>query len=482
MGQAARVVLTLVTLFVGDLRADLGLAEVIPDLVPIVNEAIGEGLVPLLEANATIEVDVELDRSRALATVVSVTNIVNQTVSGVFLAAQEAVVDNTSTLNVVFGRLYKADVSAEIGLQDAIEVAEDLKSVVKQSTSDAVLGNLTALQHQVKTLTAMYIEVGVAINTFQFTPNSTRNLSATVTSELVDKVADVLWNISASVSNLGSLFTEIVQDKNNATVYIVNINTTIDISITTITSVVEDFTKSAKDASNQLVQPIQSVTSNIAESYADITANPQDFNGGNITDLVLFLGVVGNANLVFGLNTTMNLNILQANVNRTMAFATATAANALTSSIRYITNTTSTNEFTTFGPICSERYFHQLHQLAPKSSLLSNCLKAAQPALAIRYKLILSPLLAQLESKASSFGSSQIKTCLTAACSSAYFRAFLILAEEVVQELQAIDRMLAAETQSFSTRIAVCANATAADVVELAQQAVAGYNACLVEG
>ncbi|KAL9707593.1 hypothetical protein quinque_011111 [Culex quinquefasciatus] len=461
MGQAARVVLTLVTLFVGDLRADLGLAEVIPDLVPIVNEAIGEGLVPLLEANATIEVDVGLDRSRALATVVSVTNIVNQTVSGVFLAAQEAVVDNTSTLNVVFGRLYKADVSAEIGLQDAIEVAEDLKSV---------------------TLTAMYIEVGVAINTFQFTPNSTRNLRATVTPELVDKVADVLWNISASVSNLGSLFTEIVQDKNNATVYIVNINTTIDTSITTITSVVEDFTKSAKDASNQLVQPIQSVTSNIAESYADITANPQDFNGGNITDLVLFLGVVGNANLVFGLNTTMNLNILQANVNRTMAFATATAANALTSSIRYITNTTSTNEFTTFGPICSERYFHQLHQLAPKSSLLSNCLKAAQPALAIRYKLILSPLLAQLESKASSFGSSQIKTCLTAACSSAYFRAFLILAEEVVQELQAIDRMLAAETQSFSTRIAVCANATAADVVELAQQAVAGYNACLVEG
>ncbi|EDS43811.1 conserved hypothetical protein [Culex quinquefasciatus] len=474
------IVVGLLCAVVGAVRADLGLNQEVPDLAVKVEDAIGLGVEPLLEVNTTIEVDPALDPTGALGAIVGVINVVNGSIGEVFAATGNAVMDSTGPPNSVFSHVFRANINAEINMQNAIASAVPLRAILRKSVYQAIEGNLSVIQNQIKNLTSVYTELGAAANTITLFPNRSRDISTEITPKLVNRLAAVLGDISSKVANLADLFPDIVMKQIAAVGYFSAANATTNSAVSKVRAQLNMFNSSISTTIANLTATAGVLAGNISQAYVPITSAAQNFNGGDISNLTAFLELVDSHNNDLVQNITLSMVDLQDYIAELLANETRDATGAVCNGIRNLTDSAllSVSDFST---ACSNRYQAQLQRALLQVNRLASCPESTPSE---DFYSLLNSLLTSVRTDSVAITASQILGCSNTfgACSSTYFSVFPDLGEETHIQLQMVHNAIVFKIRALALRIGTCAEAVTADVQEIVQQIVSSYAACLETG
>ncbi|KAL1390219.1 hypothetical protein pipiens_012500 [Culex pipiens pipiens] len=472
-------------LFASGSRADLGLSYAIPNLVANVQAAIGQGIAPVTNANATIRVDVGADVSGALEVVVAISNAINSSIGSVFQTTQKAASEASVLPAVVFGKLYGTVINAKLELEQANGVVQQLQSTVSDQVYDAIVHNLTKLHDDLDVLTLNYIALGTAVNVVVATtilPITSLNVVNIVKPALVEELTTTLRNISTSVASLGGLFTEIVKQKTAAVTFVSSTNSTANAALTTLVKQLTNFTSTVVTAGDKLRQVASTLSSNVAAVHVPITGASVNYNGGNIVNLTQYLDAVVQSTQQLSQNLSNRYQDLQNNVQQVYAELVDVATRKVYSVSLGLAQKAATSA-SSFVNNCYQKYNFLLQQPSLHVARLNTCLLPEADSFTKLQKL-LDCLLAQFQSDASAITNTRLNTCTTlnGACSLTYFSAYADLALQTDAQLTLTNNVIATEARAITNRIRTCVVATVADINDNAQQILTNFNGCLVTG
>ncbi|XP_052564972.1 uncharacterized protein LOC120421996 isoform X2 [Culex pipiens pallens] len=472
-------------LFASGSRADLGLSYAIPNLVANVQAAIGQGIAPVTNANATIRVDVGADVSGALEAVVAVSNAINGSIGSVFQATQKAASEASVLPTVVFGKLYGTVSNAKLELEQAYGVVQQFQSTVSDQVYDAIVHNLTKLHDDLNVLTVNYIALGTAVNVVVATtilPITSLNVGNIVTPALVADLTTTLKSLSTSVASLGGLFTEVVKQKTAAVTFVSSTNSTANAALTTLVKQLTNFTSTVVTAGDKLRQVASTLSSNVAAVHVPITGASVNYNGGNIVNLTQYLDTVVQSTQQLSQNLSNRYQDLQNNVQQVYAELVDVATREVYSVSLGLAQKAATSA-SSFVNNCYQKYNFLLQQPSLHVARLNTCLLPEADSFTKLQKL-LDCLLAQFQSDASAITNTRLNTCTTlnGACSLTYFSAYADLALQTDAQLTLTNNVIATEARAITNRIRTCVVATVADINDNAQQILTNFNGCLVTG
>lgn len=407
-------------LFASGSRADLGLSFAIPNLVANVQAAIGQGIAPVTNANATIRVDVGADVSGALEAVVTVSNAINSSIGSVFQATQKAASEASVLPTVVFGNLYGTVIAAKLELEQAYGVVQQFQSTVSDRVYDAIVHNLTKLHDDLNVLTVNYIALGTAVNVVVATtilPITSLNVANIVTPALVADLTTTLKSLSTSVANLGSLFAEVVKQKTAAVTFVSSTNSTANAALTTLVKQLTNFTSTVVTAGDKLRQVASTLSSNVAAVHVPITGASVNYNGGNIVNLTQYLDAVVQSTQQLSQNLSNGYQDLQNNIQQVYAELVDVATREVYSVSLGLAQKAATSA-SSFVNNCYQKYNFLLQQPSLHVARLNTCLLPEADSFTKLQKL-LDCLLVQFQSDASAITNTRLNTCTTlnGACS-----------------------------------------------------------------
>ncbi|XP_055549293.1 uncharacterized protein LOC129732429 [Wyeomyia smithii] len=478
--------LLLVPFFGNPVTADLGLNVTVPGLVSGMTNAVGQGVIALIKANGTIKNNAELDPSGGLTTLVLVVNNVTSPLNKLLGTALSVSSSKTPNDQRMFASISSLTSDTETAVGKALIAAQDLQRSIRPLQFDEIQENISMIISNLPILqdafTVLSTTVSLAQNS-EFT-NSTRIVNDFFPESIVNTVINPVRAITDSVNRLAKLVTAVAKDKMVALNVQTGVNTTLNNNYKIIRSAITAFNRTSSDVNSTTVKYGYSIGSAIDQLYNSITSRPQNYNGGDISNLNTFLSDVKSYLNYSNDNITEALSQLQQNVTTMVNLKTNQTAQLLLDTAQNLSIQAYTSG-SDYADRCIGKYSGQLNQ----NPLLVNrvasaCLQSENDnfgAITRMHRMLLDQTKTLAGSGTATILSRQCSQGLSS-CMETHFTSFQDLSQRVSEKLQLSNQLIEQEIQAIQSRIETCTTAVAGDIADNTVQVQTKFTNCLTSG
>ncbi|KAL1390218.1 hypothetical protein pipiens_012499 [Culex pipiens pipiens] len=469
----------------GGARADLGLKLTIPELVPGVTNAINRGVVELIKANATTRTIAEQDTSGVFVTLTAVVNNVTSPLNRLLGTTLSAASDKTSKSQTLFANLATLVSSTKEAINKALTASESMEWDVRASQFEGIQGNISVIASYLSQLQDGFTVLSTAVSLAENSevPVTSENVAEFFSSSIIDTVIHALQNITRSVNNLAPIIIEITKDKTASQNAVSVTNTSITNAVRALQAPTAAFNRSLAEANGTALTNANGLQQAILALYTTITGRPQNYNGGDVTNLNAFLANFSAAVTDFSGNVSQAYQNVRENVTTFLNTSINQTAQVLLEVTKNITGRAQASD-SPFGDRCAARYTAQLTQTPLQVSRAALCLQSELNSfgpvtqlnriMLDQTRLLAGSSSAQVQARQCSQGLTE--------CIAMHFARFHDLSRQVRDKLAINSELLARETATIQTRVESCTAAIRTDIGDNARMIWTKFENCLNSG
>ncbi|XP_053692307.1 uncharacterized protein LOC128740766 [Sabethes cyaneus] len=479
----ALLVVTLLT--ANHVNADLGLNFTVPGLVSGMADAVGVGVIELIKANGTIKNNAEVDPSGALATLVLIVNNVTSPLNRLLGTALSVASSKTNNGQRMFGSISPLVSDTENAVNKALIASQDLQRSIRPTQFDEIQENVSMILANLPLLQDAFTVLSTTVSLVQ---NSRSNDSSQIindffTSSIINTVINPVRDITGSVNRLAKIVTAVTKDKMTALNMLSAVNSTLNNNNKSILSALTAFNKTSSDANSTAVKNTNNLGFAIDQLYVPITSRPQNYNGGDISNLTAFLSDVKSYLADTNGKVSEAYSNLQYNVTNMLNTATNQTALLLLDTVQNISLQGHTSG-SDHADRCISKYSAQLNQNPLLASRLAVCVQLDNDNVYFITK-VYRMLLDQTKTLAAS-GTATIlaRQCTQglSSCVQTYFASFKNLSQRISEKLDLSSSLVSREVQAIQARIQTCTTAIASDIADNVVQVQTKFTNCLASG
>ncbi|XP_055644533.1 uncharacterized protein LOC129780370 [Toxorhynchites rutilus septentrionalis] len=469
----------------GTVRADFGLNVTIPDLSKETSAAIGQGIISLIKANATIKSAAVQEDPVTLTALVKIVNNVTSPLNRLLGATLSATTDKVSNSSNLFGNLATLVVETRKAIDDALVASNELQWNIHPTLHEEMRENISVIASSLPMLLEALTVINDSVTVNQNCDGSEypENILNFFTPTVVNGMIYPLRNIGGSITNIASIVTIISKERTTALSLFTLVNNTISAGMRAIVQPNTVFNRTVNDANTALSANANALSNAITQIYSTIISRPNNFNRGDISSLTIYLSDVKSSIESFDGNVSEAFN----NLREDVTVALNANIDQTTSTLLEITRTMSSKAYKSdseFADRCVSKYANQLTQNPIQVNRLSVCLQAESMNFVPSAQLfrVLSEQTRLLAGSGSP--ALQMRHCTQGLkdCVATYFEYYGNLSRQVDTKLNINRDLLIHEIQTIRNRIGICMAAISADIAESARSVDTKFNACLTNG
>ncbi|XP_058449344.1 uncharacterized protein LOC131429301 [Malaya genurostris] len=479
--------LSAVILVVGTItgvRCGFGLNVTVPSFTKSITNSIGNGINLLVRANASIRVAADDDGSGSIKALITVSNNVTNPLNkllGSILAASTA---ENGNIEQLFRNMSSLVAETRPALDAASIAACDIQKTTKDYLFQSLSGNLTALNTMLSNLSEglSYLKVIVDQVASEEYPVTRQNITVYMNDSVIATVTTPLTAIQGYLTNIASTVMVVASERAQFLKYLTQMDTTINNGLRNIQNSATGFNRTVMDTYNRTMAQQINTFKNINQTYAMIVSRASSYNGGNISNLTMFLNDLVTSNDSFLQFVSLSTNYTKEQVNLVLQDRIGAVTKTLWRVSRFIANQSTVNASQHTNQ-CAQRFMQKLQQNPVLITRLSRCIQqesnSLQPTITfVQYQMDL------VRSAANSIANQMSKICQrnTGACAKSYFAALPNHSEVIQNKISVIAGVVSNDEHLLTERIINCLNGTGADIIENALLIPKKFNRCLLMG
>ncbi|XP_058825460.1 uncharacterized protein LOC131685614 [Topomyia yanbarensis] len=469
---------------ISGVQCGFGLNVTVSSFTKSITSSIGNGINLVVKANASIKIAADDDNSGTIRALIAVSNNVTTPLNrllGSILAAATAENVNSDEL---FVNIFSLVAETRPALDAASNAASDLQKTTKEYLYQTLSGNLTELSTILTNLTDgldyLHLQVYQAAN--EEYPVTSKNITIFINSTVIADITMPLEAIQNYLTHVASVITVIASERTQVIKYLTQMNETISNGLRNIQNSASGFNRTVIDAYHRIMAQQVNTFKNINQTYAAIVSRASSYNGGDISNLTMFLSDLVAANASFLQFVSLSTNYTMEQINPVLQDRIAAATKTLTRVARFIANQSAIN-ISQHANQCAQRFMQKLQQNPVVITRLSRCIQqdsnALQPTVTfVQYQMDL------VRSAASSIANQMSKVCQrnTGACARAYFAALPDHSQVIQNKISVIAGVVSNDEHVVTGRIINCLYGTGADIIENALLMTKKFNRCMLVG
>ncbi|XP_055589046.1 uncharacterized protein LOC129741347 [Uranotaenia lowii] len=465
-------------------QCDLGLNVGVPGFVQSVAKAVGNPIIPLTKANATIRVDVKDDESDTLINLIKVSNNVTFPMNKMLgYVLRMPTMKNMSTCDV-FNNVSKLIMETELSIKALDSTVQQIENKTKSGNYEALYSNYSniaeSLGELLSNVSHLY-EIVKLIETEEY-PVTVENVTNFINSTVQSNFTSPLRSISSSILKVADLIRVIATERIQSVTFLKEIKTVTRNNRNSIEAHSAAYNKSVTDTLERISNIRINTFKSINETYKSILSKSADYNGGVMTNLTQFLQDMQTANASFSQFVEFGTNYSKEQVNQTLEQQLNLTSTVLLNVATNISNEAATNSSQFVGP-CLQRA--RQHLLTPPLSLdrLSTCM--AQEANSYQTSIIFVQNQMEVARLAAvSIATQMAKVChkTNGKCAGAFFGAFPEHSVWVQDKVSAVSGGVADDSYVIMSKIQNCIMGTAGELEDNILDVENRFNSCLASG
>lgn len=370
------LVLVVILSVCGVVRADFGLNLSIPNLSKETSAAIGQSIITLIKANATIKFAAEQEDSGTLTALVQVVNNVTSPLNKLLGATLSATTDKVSNSQNLFASLNKLVTDTRIAIADALVASDELQWNVHPTQYEEVRENVSVIASSLPMLQEAFTVLSETVALIQASEDSEDlvNGLSFFTPTVINAMIYPLRSIGQSITRIASIVTSVSKDRTTALNVLTSVNNTISSGLKTLTQPNANFNRTVNDANTAVSNNANILSNAINQAYSTIVGRPKNYNSGDINSLTSYLSDVRSYIEQYDSNVSEALNNLREDVAATLNSIVDQTSRALLNIARMMTSKAHRSD-SDFADRCVNKYTNQLTQNPIQINRLNVCMQ-----------------------------------------------------------------------------------------------------------
>ncbi|XP_055549294.1 uncharacterized protein LOC129732430 [Wyeomyia smithii] len=461
-----------------------GLNVTVPGYTDNVNQFIDNGINAVIRANATIKISAESDSSGTIGNLIFIANNVTTPLNKLLGSILAASAVKNASIQDTFANLSTLVTNTKPALSAASNAAKNLQEKTKDFLYQVVNGNLTALSTMLTNLSngLNYLKTQVQQAANEQYPLSSQNITIYLNSTVLSNVTTPLQAIKSSLTNVAAIITVIGSERTQAVNYLSQVNTTLHKSLQNIQNAAAAFNHTVLETYSRISTYQVNAFKAINQTYATIALRGSAYNGGDISNLTMFLSDLVAANDSFSQLVSLSTNYTMEQFNPVLQDSMSAASKMILTTAGFVANQSTVNE-SDYTYQCTARIMQRLQQNPLLLTRLSRCIQqesnAFQPTTTFaQFQMDL------VKNAAVSIANQLAKTCQrpTGLCAKAYFAALPDHSQMVQNKVSVIAGGISNDEHIVTGRTLSCIHGTTADIIENARFIRKRFNKCLLTG